>query len=194
MTEGETSTGPRLPALPDDRLDGEQRRVKAAIVGGPRGAMLGPYDAWLRRPQLAERARAVGDYVRFESTLPRDLAELAILTTARRWKAQFEFYAHAPFARDAGVPDDVIEAIRTGGEPPFADERHRVVHELVTEYFRTNRVSGATYARALDLLGEEHLVDLVGVVGYYALVSMTLNVFEVPVPPGVEEPLAGEWT
>lgn len=183
----------RLPPLADEALDDEQRRVKQAIVDGPRGAMLGPYDAWLRRPHLAERARAVGDYVRFEGALPRDLAELAILITARRWKAQFEFWAHAPFAREAGIGDDVIEAIRTGAEPAFADESHEVVHAFVTEYFRTNRVSDATYGRAREALGDEHLVDLVGVVGYYALVSMTLNVFEVPMPPGVDEPLDGEW-
>lgn len=189
--EGDTS---RLSPLDDADLDDEQRRVMRAIVDGPRGAVVGPYDAWLRRPQLADRARAVGDYVRFESSLPRELAELAILVTARRWRAQFEFWAHAPYAREAGIGDDVIEAIRTGAAPPFAEESHRVVYDLVTEYFRTNRVSDATYGRARDLLGEGNLVDLVGVVGYYALVSMTLNVFEVPLPAGVDEPLGDEWT
>jgi 4-carboxymuconolactone decarboxylase len=185
----------RLPPLDHDTLDAEQRRVARVIVDGPRGVVSGPYDAWLRRPELADRARAVGDYVRFDCGLPRDLAELAILLTARRWKAQFEFWAHARFAREAGVGDDVIEAIRAGREPVFAgdDDPHRVVYEFVTEYFRTTRVSDATYERASRALGEEDLVDLVAVVGYYAMVSMTLNVFEVPMPPGVAEPLEGEW-
>jgi 4-carboxymuconolactone decarboxylase len=194
MSDGEKL---RLPLLDHDTLDAEQHRVVQAIVSGPRGAVMGPYDAWLRRPQLADRARAVGDYVRFECGLPRDLAELAILLTARRWKAQFEFWVHAGLAREAGVGDDVIEAIRTGREPVFADDAHGdaqgIVYELVTEYFRTNRVSDPTYERARRALGEEQLVDVVAVVGYYALVSMTLNVFQVPMPPGVAEPLEGEW-
>jgi len=183
----------RLPPLDHDTLDADQRRVAQVILDGPRGALAGPYEAWLRRPELADRARAVGDYVRFECGLPRDLAELAILLAARHWRAQFEFWAHARFAREAGVAEDVIEAIRTGQEPVFTDDSHCVVYELVTEYFRTNRVSDGTYERARRLLGEDHLVDLVAVVGYYALVSMTLNVFEVPMPAGVAEPLEGEW-
>jgi 4-carboxymuconolactone decarboxylase len=182
----------RLPRLDHDALDAEQRRVAQVIVDGPRGGIVGPYEAWLRRPQLADGARAVGDYVRFDSELRRDLAELAILLTARHWEAQFEFWAHTALAREAGVPDDVIEAIRTDGEPVFTDKDHRVVHDLVTEYFRTNRVSARTYERATRSLGEDGLVDLVAVVGYYALVSMTLNVFDVPLPPGVAEPLEGE--
>jgi 4-carboxymuconolactone decarboxylase len=182
----------RLPPLEHDTLDAEQRRVAQVIVDGPRGVIAGPYEAWLRRPELADGARAVGDYVRFRCELRRDLAELAILLTARHWQAQFEFWAHTPLARDAGVPDDVIEAIRTAGEPQFTSDDHRVVHDLVTEYFRTNRVSAATYERAIRTLGEAGVVDLVAVVGYYALVSMTLNVFEVPLPPGVAQPLEGE--
>lgn len=138
---------------------------------------------------LAERAQLLGEYCRFNTSLPRDLSELAILLTGKHWKAQFEFWAHARLAREAGLADDIIEAVRTGTPPPFTRDTERLVCEFVTEYFRSNRTSSATYARAVALLGEAGVVDLVGVVGYYGLVCMTLNVFEIEVPAGEAEPL-----
>ncbi len=180
---------PRLAPIDLDQLSPEQRAVADAIISGPRGGLRGPFEAWLRSPQLADRGQKLGEYCRFGTSLPRDLSEFAILLTGKHWRAQFEFWAHARLARDAGLPEDIIEAVRTGAAPEFRDEAQRAVHALVSEYFATNRVSEPTYRLAIAELGERGVVDLVGVVGYYCLVSMTLNVFDVGLPAGQPEPL-----
>ncbi len=179
---------PRLDPLPYEAMTPEQREVADAIRSGPRGGMRGPFEAWLRSPGLADVAQRLGAYGRFETGLPNDLLELAILLTGKHWRAQFEFWAHARLARQAGLSDDVIEAIRVGAPVTLEREDLAATHAFVSQYLATGRVSDETYARALASLGEKGLVDVIGVVGYYGLVSMTLNVFEVPVPAGEEEP------
>jgi 4-carboxymuconolactone decarboxylase len=179
----------RLERLDMETLSEEQRQVADAIRSGPRGGLRGPFEPWLRSPGLADPAQKLGEYCRFNSSLPKDLSELAILLTGKHWRAQFEFWAHARLGREAGLPDEIIEAVRTGAMPAFRREEERVIYDFVTEYFRTNRVSNETYQRAIKAFGERGVVDLVGVVGYYGLVSMTLNVFEIEVPEGEREPL-----
>jgi 4-carboxymuconolactone decarboxylase len=179
----------RLAPFDSLELTEEQRRIADEIRSGPRGGMRGPFEAWLRAPGLADHAQKLGAYCRFETALAPDARELAILLTGKRWKAQFEFWAHARLARQAGLPEAVIEAVRTGSRPALDRDDLQAVYDVVTEYFATNRVSTPLYARAIEVLGERGLVDLVGVVGYYGLVSMTLNVFEVELPPGEAEPL-----
>ena len=179
----------RFPPLDRSQLTPEQHAVADAIVAGPRGGLRGPFQAWLRSPQLADPAQRLGEYCRFHSSLPRDLTEMAILLTGKHWRAQFEFYAHSRLAQEAGLAQEIIEAIRVGVAPPLQSDAARAVYAFVTEYFTQHRVSDATYERALALFGERGVVDLVGVVGYYGLVSMTLNVFEVALPDGVEPPL-----
>src|SRR5882757_4901638 len=167
---------PRLVPLDLDKLTPEQKKAADAIVAGPRGGLRGPFDPWLRRPELADRAQKLGEYCRFNSSLPKDLAELAIYLIGRHFKAQYEFYAHARLAKEAGLAPAIVEA-------------ERIVYDFVTEYLDTNRVAAPNYKRAIDAFGEQGVVDLVGVCGYYMLVSMTLNVFEMPLPPGELEPL-----
>ncbi len=179
---------PRLTPLDLDHLTPEQQEVANAIVSGPRGGLRGPFDPWLRSPQLADRAQRLGEFCRYHSSLPPALSELAIIVTGAFWKSQYEFYAHARLAREAGVPDAVIEAVRTGRRPEVTGPE-AVVYDFVQEYLTTHRVSDAVYARAVEAFGERGVVDLVGIVGYYGLVSMTLNVFDMPLPPGVEPPL-----
>lgn len=181
---------PRLTPLDLNKLTPEQKKAADAIVAGPRGGLRGPFEPWLRRPELADRAQKLGEYCRFNNSLPRDLSELAICLVGRHFKAQYEFYAHARLAREAGLSAEIVEAVRTRRTPPFTREVERVVYDFVTEYLETNRVSAANYKRAVDAFGEPGVVDLVGVSGYYMLVSMTLNVFEMPLPPGEPEPLA----
>jgi 4-carboxymuconolactone decarboxylase len=180
----------RLQPIDLDVLSPEQRAVAEAIIAGPRGGLRGPFEAWLRSPGMAGPAQELGAYCRFGSSLPRHIAELAILMTGKHWKAQFEFWAHARLAAAAGVPPGVIEAIRTGEPPVLDDPDAQTTYDFVTEYFTTNRVSDAAYRRAVEAFGEAGVVDLVGTVGYYGLVSMTLNVFGVGVPPGEAEPLS----
>ena len=185
---------PRLAPLDLDNLTPDQQTVVDKMLSGPRGGMRGPFESLLRRPELCDRAQHLGAYCRFDTTLPADVAELAIILTGKHWTAQFEFWAHARLAREAGLPEDIIEAVRTAGNPAFSDgergDQYRAVYDLVTEYFATNRVSDSTYQQAAAALGEGGVVDLIGVVGYYGLVSFTLNVFEVPVPEGEVEPLS----
>ncbi len=185
---------PRL-APPDyDNLPADQQAVVDHLLAGPRGGMRGPFESLLRRPELCDRVQHLGAYCRFETSLAADLSELAIILTGRQWTAQFEFWAHARRARQVGLPDELIEAIRTGQAPSFASDdrgrQYRAVYDFVTEYFGTNRVSEVTYRQAVEAITEDGVVDLIGVVGYYGLVSMTLNVFEVPLPEGESEPFS----
>ena len=180
---------PRLAPLDIAKLAPEQKKVADAILAGPRGGLRGPFEPWLRSPVLADRAQKLGEYCRFDNSLPRDLSELAICLVGRHFKAQFEFYAHARLAREAGLAEDIIEAVRLRATPPFKRDVEKVVYDFVTEYLETNRVAPANYKRAVDAFGEKGVVDLVGVCGYYMLVSMTLNVFEMPLPPGEPDPL-----
>ena len=179
---------PRLAPLDMERLTPEQKRVADEIVAGPRGGMRGPFESWLRSPGLADPAQKLGAHVRFGTALPRDLSELAIILTGKHWRANFEFWAHARLAAQVGVTPAVIEAVRTGSPPPFEEDRQRLVYDFVTELLEQRRVSDSTYARALAEFGEQGVVDLVGTVGYYSLVSMTLDVFEVGVPEGETAP------
>jgi 4-carboxymuconolactone decarboxylase len=181
---------PRLAPLDMEHLAPAQQSVVDKLLSGPRGGMRGPFESLLRRPELCDRVQHLGAYCRFDTTLSRDVAELAIILTGKQWKAQFEFWAHARLAREAGVPDEVIEAVRTGSALQTDNPSYQAVAAFVREYFATNRVSDATYDATRNALGEEGVVDLVGLVGYYTLVSMTLNVFEVGLPEGETELLA----
>jgi 4-carboxymuconolactone decarboxylase len=182
---------PRLGEIDRARLSEEQRRVAEQIQSGPRGGLAGPFWPWLRSPDLAERAQKLGEFVRFKSTLPPRLFELAVLVTAQQWKAQFEWYAHAPLARKAGLGEEIIAAIHAGARPAFAAADEAAVYDFATELYARRRVGDAAYAAALAQLGERGVVELVGILGYYALVSMTLNVFGIEVPqepPPFREP------
>jgi 4-carboxymuconolactone decarboxylase len=137
---------------------------------------------WLYSPDLADRAQRLGAYVRYHSTLPAELSELAILVTARLWQADFEWHSHVDPARLAGIPDAVIEAVRRGAEPALEDARSRAVYTVARELHETRALSDETYARAEAALGRQGLVDLVGILGYYTLISMTLKAFEVSTP------------
>jgi 4-carboxymuconolactone decarboxylase len=174
----------RYSTIDPEKMSPEQRRVRDEVIAGPRGRMVPPVEIWLRSPELAAALHKVGEHCRFRSALPPRLAEVAILATARRWTAQFEWWAHAQLAREAGIEEPVIEAIRTGVEPPLADDDQRLVYRFARAMLEHGRVDDALFAQAKERLGERGLVDLVGILGYYALVSFTLNAFEVPVPDG----------
>ena len=179
----------RFPPLTPDEMTPEQRDVADAIAAGPRGGLRGPFQAWLRSPELAGRLQRVGEYLRFSSSVPRRLNELAILITARAWDAQFEWYAHHRLALEAGLDPAVAADIAEGRRPAAMRPDEAVVYDFCTELRATRRVSDATLAAALDLLGEAAVIDLIAVSGYYDIVSMTLNVAEVALPDGLPPPL-----
>lgn len=175
---------PRL-TMPDVSTFSEhQQRVYDAIASGPRGGVRGPLAVWLNRPGLAEHAQALGQYCRYDSSLPTRLSELAILTMAVAWKAEFEWWAHKPIALKAGVSAEVVDALRQGDEIPFEKDDERIVHAFVSTLVETRQIPDDLYQEAVKALGEGMVVDLVGLAGYYTLISMTLKVFEIEPPAG----------
>ncbi|MFT4069565.1 carboxymuconolactone decarboxylase family protein [Paraburkholderia sp.] len=179
----------RIADLDPDQMTPAQRGVYDTIAGGPRKGVRGPLAVWLHRPELAQHAQALGRYCRYETTLPPRLSELAILTLARVWGSEYEWYAHKPIALEAGVSPEVVEAIRTHAQPVFSQPDEAVVHAFLTELHRDRKVSDARYAEAVERLGEAGVIDLVGLAGYYTLISMTINVFRVAQPAGVPNEL-----
>lgn len=168
----------------------DQKRVAAIIAAGPRGQVRGPLAIWLHRPELAERAQALGAYCRYGSSLDPRLSELAILTMARLWMAEYEWWAHKPPAQKAGLDAQIIEALRTGASADFGnDEEARVVYHLTRELTETRSLSRHSHDWAMSVLGPERFVDLIGLCGYYTLISMTINAFQLPLPDGAQPEL-----
>ena len=179
----------RFPMLDPEAMTPEQREVADAIVAGPRGGLRGPFNTWLRSPELADRAQRVGEYIRYRSSLPPRLNEFAILITARHWNAKFEWYAHYPLALKGGLKPEVAADLAQGRRPRGMAPDEAALYDFCTELRRDKRVGDATLAAAKAALGEQGVVDLIAVSGYYDLVSMTLNVAEVPAPPDGALPL-----
>ncbi len=180
----------RFPELTPDTMTDEQRTVADAIQSGPRGSGLrGPFNALLRSPQLCDVVQRVGAYVRFGSCIPAPLNELAICMAGRKWGAQYEFYAHRRLAIEAGLNPSILDAIALGRRPGDMSADETTVYEFVTELLSTGAVSDARYQAVVDRFGERGVMDLVGGVGYYSLVSMVLNVAQVPLPEGEIPPL-----
>lgn len=174
----------RLPALDPERMTAEQRRVAEAILSGPRGSIQGPFNAWLRSPALADLLQRVGAYLRFETPLPPRVKEFAILVTAREWDCQFEWWAHHRLALEAGLKPEIAADLAAGRRPAGMAEDERLVYDFATELRRERNVSDEVYRAALAAFGEQGVVDLIALNGYYDLVSMTLNVAGVRVPEG----------
>lgn len=170
----------RHPVLNEDQLTDKQRAVHDRIVSGPRGVVRGPLRVWLQSPDLADRAQALGQFARYDTTLPPRLSELAIIVTARIWSAGFEWTTHAPIAARAGVDAAIIDAISHAKIPDFEDVAQAAAFHVAVELHRDRAISDQTYAAALEALGLEALVELVGICGYYTLISMTINAFHVP--------------
>ena len=165
-----------------------QHRVHDLIVAGRRGRFGGPFQLLIRAPEICEHAAKLGEHLRWGTSLPDRLSELAIITTARFWRAQYEWFAHAPLAEKAGVPAAAVEAIRRGETPSFVQKDEALVHRICTELFKTQRLSDASFAEAVASLGEAGLIEVIGIIGYYTLIGNTLNVFQVAVPEGVSPP------
>ena len=166
----------------------DQRRVAEAITSGPRGLVQGPLLAWLHSPDLADRAQALGAFCRYNTSLPPRLSELAIITVGAYWKAGFEWFVHAPIAVKAGLDEAAVEALRTGGTPHFVGEDEQAVWRFTHHLLHDRTVPDATYRTVEDLLGAPATVELVGIIGYYGLICMTINAFGVPIPEGGAEP------
>jgi 4-carboxymuconolactone decarboxylase len=182
----------RLPALPKELLTPAQAKaiedfiaVRGPSVTGP----FGPFVPLLRSPELMVRAAALGEYLRFRSALPPKLSEMAILLVARRWTQQYEWYAHEPPARAAGLSAETISGIAEGRRPTAMSEHESVLYDLYDELNRVQSVSDPTYARAKAAFGEPGVMDALGLFGYYTMLAMVMNTAGTPLPEGVPAPL-----
>ena len=196
-----STTGPqRFKPIAPENLTPEQRTLADAIRSGPRGAVKnsaaanpgplgGPFNVWLRTPEIGNIIQSLGAAIRFRSSLPNKLNELAIITTARQWTAQYEWLAHKKLALEAGLDPAIADDIAQGRRPAKMSEDEAVVYDFSRELHETHGVSDATYQRAVDRFGEQGVVDLIAVNGYYVLVSMTLNVNRTALPGGGQPPL-----
>jgi 4-carboxymuconolactone decarboxylase len=182
---------PRLAVLTDEQLNPPQRALVDALRSGPRGhslAIRGPFAAFLHAPAFGDLAQRLGAHCRYRTTVPPRLSEFAILCTARQWRAQFEWYAHEPMALKAGVRPKTVRDLKAGRMPKSAPKDELAIYDFVQELYRTRRVSDRTYKKVSAFLSDEAMIELVGVLGYYTLISMTLNVFQMLPPPDAELP------
>ncbi len=184
----------RLPIINGTDLSAEQQEVWDNVVNGKRGdasrfvdahgGLVGPFNASLHAAQTGRKVVSLGEALRFDTEIDNRLLELAVCTVGARWKSNFEWYAHARLAREAGVADDIVDAIERGEEPTFIHADEKAVYDLTMTLLTTGRVPDTVYAAAHSVLDDQGMVELVQLVGYYCLVSFTLNTFQVDLPPG----------
>ena len=181
---------PRIAPVSADAMSDAQREVAAEVARGPRGVVRGPVQMWLHSPALARLAQALGVHCRFGTVLPARLSELAILVTGAHWRSGYEWLGHAPLALQAGLSAAVIEVIRTGGQPVFDHADEAAIHAFASELWRTGEVGTPAFDAVEALFGARGLVDLVGILGYYGMISMTINAFGIEGPEGAPDPFA----
>ena len=173
----------RFAPLTEERMTADQKRVAQGIASGPRGSwQRGPFKALLRSPEIADRIQKVGEFVRFQSSIEPRLNELAIIICARKWTAQYEWYAHRKLALDAGLKPEIADAIAEGKRPANMQDDENIVYDFAHQLLHTGEVSDAAYAAVVEKFGEAGVIDLIGAVGYYTIVSFALNVDRVPLP------------
>jgi 4-carboxymuconolactone decarboxylase len=179
----------RLPPIPAAQLTPEQAREAQAIIDGPRGALISPFIPLIRSPELMGHAQRMGEYLRYRSALPLRLSELAILVTARFWTQQVEWAIHVPIAQREGIAIELIDSIAQRAPPKFAKDDEALVYTFCNELHETQQVSDATWQRAIEQFGEQATMDLIGLCGYYAMLSMVMNAARTPVPASHAQPL-----
>ena len=176
----------RMPEIPADKLTEAQKKASAEFAEGRGYAVRGPFAAMLRSPEVMLRAKAMGDYLRFKSTIPPRLNEFAILITARQWSQSYEWHAHRPLAEKAGLNPEIALAVADGRRPAGMAADEELVFDFCTELHANRSVSDATYQRALEKFGEQGIIDLTAVNGYYSFIAMVLNVARTALPTGAK--------
>jgi 4-carboxymuconolactone decarboxylase len=180
----------RMPPIPADKLTEAQKKAIAEFKAARSVDISGPFVPMLRSPEVMNRARAMGDYLRYKSSLPPRLSEFVILLTARRWTQQYEWHAHQPLAIQGGLRAEIVAAIAEGRRPAAMAEDEEAVYALWDEVQRTQGATDATYARAVGKVGEQGVIDVLGITGYYTMLAMVMNTTRTPLPDGVKPPLA----
>lgn len=180
----------RMPPIAAEALTEAQKKAIAEFRAARSADISGPFIPLLRSPEVMTRARAMGDYLRFRSVLPPRLSEFVILLTARQWTQNYEWSAHEPLARQAGLSAATIAAIAAGRRPDAMAQDEEVLYTLCDELRRNQSVSDATYARAVAAFGEQGVIDALGITGYYTLLAMVMNTTRTPLPAGTKPALA----
>ena len=180
----------RIDPIPLDRMTPDQKRINDEIAGTRGGgAAKGPFALWLRTPELADKANAFGSYLRHHTSVPQRLVELAVLVVARTYTAQYEWYAHEKYVEKVGLDPAMVDAIRARRVPMIEKEDEQVVHAMARELSVDRNLSDATYARAVEVLGEQTVLELVTIIGFYTMVAVVLVSFDVDIPDGGDKPL-----
>ena len=182
----------RIELTPEAERTPEEREVCQEAVSGIRGRVPAPMIAWLKNPELARRGQRLGELLRYQTTLEPRLSELAILVTARHWSSHHEWTAHKREGLKAGMDPEVVAAIAARQEPALSDEREGTVYDVARSLLATRRLPDALYQRGAAVLGERGLVELVGIIGYYSMVALTLNAFELGLPENFAPELGAE--
>ena len=181
--------GDRFKPLTWDQMTPEQRTMTTNVLTGPRRGLGGPFNVLLRSPEMGDYAQKLGEYARFRPAVPAKLRELAIIVTARHWTAHYEWYAHRRAAAQEGLKEDIITAIANRKRPVGMQPDEEVVYNFANELLETKQVSDAAFKAVVDRFGEKGAVDIIGVMGYYQMVSMLLNVDRYPLPAGTQPEL-----
>lgn len=183
----------RLAPVDRNKLSAAQADVLQQIEAGPRGSSrpgigtIGPFSAFVKAPNIGGAAQAMGAAIRFAGSLPENVKEVAICTVGVFYRSKFEFAAHRALALKAGVSEQALDELSAGATPTFTAEES-VAWDLASQLLNNHNVSDDTYSKALESFGEERVIELVLTIGYYTLISMTLNTFEIPLEPGMEDP------
>jgi len=180
---------PRFPRPVIEQLDPEQQAVAAEVLKQSSAGLGGPYGMLIKSPELLKRYLLMTDYLRQKTSLPHRLNEMAILLEARLWDAQYEWWAHEPLARKAGLAEAIIEDIRAGKRPATMQADEAIVYEVVTELLNERRLSDATFTAAKQTLGEQQVVDLVAVTGFYVMVSTVIIAGQIAIPDNAPPPM-----
>jgi 4-carboxymuconolactone decarboxylase len=180
---------PRFPRPTMEQLDPEQQAVAAEVLKQSSAGLGGPYGMLIKSPELLKRYLLMTDYLRQKTSLPHRLNEMAILLEARLWDAQYEWWAHEPLARKAGLADAIIEDIRAGKRPATMQPDETIVYDVVTELLNKRQLSDTTFAAAKQTLGEQQVVDLVAVTGFYVMVSTVIIAGQIAIPDNARPPM-----
>jgi 4-carboxymuconolactone decarboxylase len=186
---GPAAAQDRMPPIPADKLTEAQKKAIEEFKAARSADISGPFVPLLRSPEVMTRARAMGDYLRFRSSLPPRLSEFVILLTARRWTQQYEWNAHAPLAVKGGLKETIVKAVAEGRRPDGMAEDETIVFSLFDEIQKNQSVSDATYAKAVKAIGEQGIIDVMGITGYYTLLAMVMNTARTPLPDGAKPQL-----
>jgi 4-carboxymuconolactone decarboxylase len=190
MTIADAAAQDRMPPIPPERLTDVQKKAITEFTAARKAEPTGPFIPLMRSPEVMNRARAMGDYLRYNSVLPPRLSEFTILITSRRWTQNYEWDTHSSLAAAGGLSADVIKAVAEGRRPERMAEDEEALYQLCTELHQNQSVSDPTYARAIKVFGEQGVIDIVGITGYYTMLAMVLNTARTPVPDGHKPALA----